>query len=203
MISILCKRMHRSCLLLTEEKHVDALMSKSSTCLVYCLYLWDSEDTTTTRAGAERRSTSCRHWTRRKWPRWQIWKVDSRPSSVRLQGWVHTAALHTRMCKGLRREGDKKVKHVCLQIISDNKEDTAAQKGDFHNILGWGMDKERWREETKKKEGGIVRSKGRESTQGVLFQSVVDFRGLQRQSISNADMIQRFPVQLPMARQVL
>lgn len=84
-------------------------------CTVYCLYLWDSEDTTTTRAGAERSSTSCRHWTSRKWPRWQIWNVDSRPSSVRLQGWVHTAALHTRMCRGLLEEG-KKIKDVWLFI---------------------------------------------------------------------------------------
>lgn len=54
--------------------------------LVESQYLCDSEDTTTTRAGADRRSTSCRHCTSRKWPKWQIWKVDSRPSSVKLQG---------------------------------------------------------------------------------------------------------------------
>lgn len=70
-------------------------------------YLCDSEDTTTTRAGADRRSTSCRHWTSRKWPKWQIWKVVSRPSSVKLQGWVKTAALQTKMCRGLK-EGNVK-----------------------------------------------------------------------------------------------
>lgn len=75
------------------------------------IYLCDSDETTTTRAGAERRSTSCRHWTSRKWPRWQIWKVDSRPSSVRLHGWVHTAALHTRMCRGLLWK-QQKIKHA-------------------------------------------------------------------------------------------
>ena len=101
---------------------------KFFTCLVYCPYLWDSEDTTTTRAGAERRSTSCRHWTSRKCPRWQTWKVDSRPSSVRLQGWVHTPALHTRMCRGLWRRGRRqKIKHVWLFIdYKWNKEDRAA-----------------------------------------------------------------------------
>lgn len=75
--------------------------------LVKNQYLCDSEDTTTTRAGAERRRTSCRPWTSRKWPKWQIWKVDSRPSSVKFQGWVQTAALQTRMCRGLREEGVK------------------------------------------------------------------------------------------------
>ena len=100
--------------------------------------------------------------------------------------------------------GGQKIKHVCLWITSDNKEDSAANKRGFSYHI---RRKRRWGEATgrrnTKKEDVIVRSQSRGSTQGVLFQSVVDFRGLQRQSISNADMIQRFSVQLPMARQVL
>lgn len=169
--------------------------------LVYHLYLWDSEDTTTTRAGAERRSTSCRHWMSRKWPKWQIWKVDSRPSSVRLHGCVQTAALHTRMCTGLLG-GRWKIKHVWFFVdYKWNKEEIAAWKGNFYIIVGWGRGKKRQAAESKTED--VITRGGRDRKQGVLFQRVLDWRSLQRQSISNADMIQRFPVQLPMARQVL
>lgn len=53
------------------------------------------------------------------------------------------------------------------------------------------------------KRGELEKNESRERKRGFLFQSAVDFRGLQRQSISNADMIQRFPVQLPMDTQLL
>ncbi len=133
-------------------EHLDALMAnKIRPCLVYYLYLWDSEDTTTTRAGAERRSTSCRHWTSRKWPKWQIWKVDSRPSSVKLQGCVQTPALHTRMCSGLwgRREAENK--HVLFFIDYKRKQrGDSSKKGNFHTRVGWRGGKERWKADTEK-----------------------------------------------------
>lgn len=115
-----CLASTKQLFLVTQNALVRAYQTKPSCCIpVGCIYLCDSDDTTTTRAGAERRSTSCRHWTSRKWPRWQIWKVDSRPSSVRLHGWVHTAALHTRMCKGLLWE-QQKIKHALLLMNWSN-----------------------------------------------------------------------------------
>lgn len=45
--------------------------------------------------------------------------------------------------------------------------------------------------------------KAKRGNKTVFFQSKVDFRGLKRQSITNADMIHRFPVILPAATQAL
>lgn len=104
-------------------------------------------------------------------------------------------------CGGEGGEGKAENK-TCLIVYWLQVKTKKRQKGGFHTVLGWRRGKERQGAEIKN-EDGIVRSEGRERKQGVLFQRVVDFRGLQRQSISNADMIQRFPVQLPMARQVL
>lgn len=77
-------------------------------------------------------------------------------------------------------------------MMSENKEVTAAKRGIF--IPDWPEKEVRRQRGEINRDAGIARSKSRGRKQGVVFQSVVDFRALQRQSIRNADMIQRFPV---------